>query len=236
MRRFNLEARTLLLLGAVACGDSGSSDADSNNGENTGSQEGGVTGSQNGDANDGSSGQSAGADEGGATTGGTTQGGNAGSDEVSGTYMPGTADAITPTRGFVFIDPKDQNQNQQAYKIVLTAEPAVGCKIKELDTRLGKISPSDDNVGPNEYLLCRMRAEDMSGKHPASLLGIGFAGFSAIGPGQLECMPTFQMMGKSVGDRVVGSMKWVDAERNYAEVGSFEFDLQFCGEVDTLSM
>ncbi len=230
MRLVNFDARALMLLGLFACGDAGSGDgADDNSSGGNGSQDGGGAGSPNGD--DASSGAS-----GGVNGGATGAGAGAGADKVGGMYMAGTADALVPTNGFVFTDPKDQNQNQEAYKIILTAEPAVGCNIKDLDTKLGKLSDSDENVGPNRYLLCRLRATDANNRHPASLLGIGFAGFRAIGPDQLECIPTFKMMGKSAGDRVVGSMKWVDTQRTDAEVGSFEFDLQYCGEVDTLSM
>jgi hypothetical protein len=94
----------------------------------------------------------------------------------------------------------------------------------------------DDGVEKIRYLSCRVRATDMSGRHPAAVLGVDIGGFVALPPDQLECAPTFSMMGKSAGDRVIGSMKWVDAQRNGAEVASFEFDLTYCGEVDTLSM
>ncbi len=149
---------------------------------------------------------------------------------------PRRTDPRDPTNGFVFTDPRDQNQDQEAYKIILTSEPSVGCNIKELDTRLGMIDPFDEEVDEIRYLSCRLRATDMNGRHRATMLGVAIGGFRAIPPSQLECVTMFSAMGKAVGDRVVGSMKWFDAEQDGAEVAAFEFDLTYCGEVDTLAM
>lgn len=232
MRMVNLTAKSLILASLLACGDSSEGD---DGGDSNGT--GGDNGGQTSDAGDSGVVEDGGDSNGGETGGANNQTQNGGgTDKLSGAYMPGTADALMPMSGFVFTDPRDQNQDQQAYKIILSSEPSVGCKIKELDERLGKLDRFGDGVEKIRYLSCRLRATDMSGRHPAAVLGVDIGGFVALPPDQLECAPTFSMMGKSAGDRVIGSMKWVDAQRNGAEVASFEFDLTYCGEVDTLSM